>query len=221
MKRAKLPVIALLSLLVFFVAGQTVSTQTVGAGDVDLVQRDVSSNKVMAKVELAGRTFEPLVAGLLPAIGFSVDVKSPFPEASTVLGSFLAGPRAGAKLAMVVNDAGLLPGQAVSAQVGGAGDVDVVLRDVSSNQAMGKAELAGQRFELKVAGLPPATEFSFEVKGPFPGGLTVLGSFITGPRGGAKQAMEVTDIDLSLVEEIEVYRSNGSGCAVALRGLVQ
>ena len=105
--------------------------------------------------------------------------------------------------------------------LGRAADVDVILRDVSGGQAVGKADIAGQHFELKVARLASATEFIVEVLGSFTQGSVVVGRFLTGARGGAMFRIEVTSVDLSLVEEIKVRFPDGGAGTVVMRGLVR
>ena len=105
--------------------------------------------------------------------------------------------------------------------LGRAADVDVILRDVSGGQAVGKADIAGQHFELKVARLASATEFIVEVLGSFTQGSVVVGRFLTGARGGARFRIEVTSVDLSLVEEIKVRFPDGGAGTVVMRGLVR
>jgi len=115
----------------------------------------------------------------------------------------------------------LLPLLMLLTRAGRAADVDVILRDISGGLGVGKAELDGQRFEVKVARLAPMTEFTVEVRGSFSQGSAVLGRFLSGAKGGAKFSIQVTDIDLSLVKEVEVHRSDGGSGAAVLRGLAQ
>ena len=93
----------------------------------------------------------------------------------------------------------------------------MILRDISGGLGVGKAELDGQRFEVKVARLAPMTEFTVEVRGSFAQGSAVLGRFLSGAKGGAKFSIQVTDIDLSLVKEVEVRRV-GTAPELALHG---
>ena len=107
------------------------------------------------------------------------------------------------------------------AQEGRAANLGVILQDVSGGQGVGKADISGTHFEVKVARLTPITEFSVVVRGTFPEGSAVLGRFLTGRRGGARFRIEVTDIDLSLVKEVEVRLSDAAGGTLVMRGLVR
>ena len=106
-------------------------------------------------------------------------------------------------------------------QAGRAANLDVFLQDVSGGQGVGKADINGSRFVVKVARLTPTTEFSVVVRGTFPEGSVALGRFLTGKRGGARFRIETTDIDLSLVEEVEVRLSDAGGGTVVMRGLAR
>ena len=115
----------------------------------------------------------------------------------------------------------LFPLLLFSTQEGRAADLDVILQDVSGGQGVGKADINGQRFVVRVARLAPTTEFAVAVQGDFGEGSVVLGRFLTGRRGGARFRVEVTDIDLSLVKEVEVRLSDAAGGTLVMRGLVR
>ena len=109
----------------------------------------------------------------------------------------------------------------LSAQAGRAANLNVILQDVSGGQGVGKADINGSRFVVKVARLTPTTEFNVVVRGTFSEESLVLGRFLTGKRGGARFRIETTDIYLSLVKEVEVRLSEAGGGTLVMRGLVR